>query len=134
MRIKHWLQAGWPQKVGVLLTAFSLFSGCVPSASARPPYEIPGSDAARGRQAMTEYGCAACHTIPGVTRADATVGPPLTEWSTRTVIAGEFPNTPEYLVKWIADPQQLIPGSIMPDVGVPEVVARDMSAYLYTLQ
>jgi cytochrome c len=83
---------------------------------------------------MTEYGCIACHTIPGVTRADATVGPPLTGWAKRASIAGEFPNTPENLIAWIQDPQAMNPGSIMPDVGVPDAVARDMSAYLYTLK
>jgi cytochrome c2 len=100
----------------------------------RTKYDIPGGDAERGRQAMAEYGCPACHTIPGVTRADATVGPPLTGWAERGSIAGEFPNTPDYLLTWLQDPQLMIPGSIMPDVGVPEPVARDMSAYLYTLR
>jgi cytochrome c2 len=97
-------------------------------------YEIPDGDADRGRLAMREYGCSACHTIPGVTRADATVGPPLTGWAERAAIAGQFPNTPEYLIAWLQDPQRMAPGSIMPDVGVPEATARDMSAYLYTLQ
>lgn len=119
----------------LFLLTLILLTGCGAHVNdGRPTYKIPGGDADRGRQAMTEYGCIACHTIPGVTRADATVGPPLTGWSQRAVIAGEFPNTPEYLIKWIVDPQVMIPGSVMPDVGVPEVVARDMSAYLYTLR
>jgi cytochrome c2 len=83
---------------------------------------------------MVEFGCPACHTIPGVTNADANVGPSLAGWAKRGSIAGKFPNTPEVLVAWIQDPQSMVPGSIMPDVGVPEAVARDMSLYLYTLQ
>jgi cytochrome c2 len=117
----------------LLLAYLMLITSCGPRISPRAAYDIPGGDADRGRQEMAEYGCAACHTIPGVTRADATVGPPLTGWVERAAIAGRFPNTPEYLLKWLQDPQQMIPGSIMPDMGVPEPVARDMSAYLYTL-
>ena len=100
----------------------------------KPLYELPNADADRGRQAMAEYGCAACHTIPGVTNADATVGPSLAGWAKRGSIAGHFPNTPENLVAWIQNPQQMSPGSIMPNVGVPAETARDMSVYLYTLQ
>lgn len=135
MQSRRWQSSGGAQAVvGILFLLILLFTGCGARVNdARPSYEIPGGDADRGRQAMTEYGCVACHTIPGVTRANATVGPPLTGWRARAVIAGEFPNTPAYLIKWIVDPQVMIPGSIMPDVGVPEVVARDMSAYLYTL-
>lgn len=107
--------------------------GC--GAQAEPPIkiEVPDGDADRGRQAIAEYGCGSCHTVPGVTRADATVGPPLTAWGERASIAGKFPNRPEYLVAWIHDPQALIPGSIMPNTGVTMEGAQDIAAYLYTL-
>jgi hypothetical protein len=49
-------------------------------------------------------------------------------------IAGRFPNTPENLIAWIMHPQALDPGNIMPDMGVPEAVARDMAAYLFGLE
>lgn len=120
--------------VGLWVGAGLLLAGCLARAEPQTTYEIPGGNPDLGRQAMTEYGCNACHTIPGVTRADATVGPPLTGWAERASIAGRFPNSPENLIAWIQDPQQMLPGSIMPDVGVPDVVARDMAAYLYTLQ
>jgi cytochrome c2 len=120
--------------LSILLPCLTLIGGCGPRAESRVSYDIPGGSADRGRQAMTEYGCNACHTIPGVTRADATVGPPLVDWADRVAIAGRYPNTPENLMAWIEDPQRMEPGSIMPDTGVPEPVARDMSAYLYTLR
>jgi cytochrome c1 len=126
---------GWRAAVvgGLLLLLGALGAGC--GAQAEPPrqIEVPGGDADRGRQQIAEYGCGACHTVPGVTRADATVGPPLTAWAARSSIAGQFPNRPEYLAAWIRDPQALKPGSLMPNTGVSEQGALDISAYLYTL-
>jgi cytochrome c len=108
-------------------------AGCGAQAKQPTKIEVPGGDADRGRQAIAQYGCGSCHTVPGITRADATVGPPLTAWAERASIAGEFPNRPEYLVAWIHDPQALLPGSIMPNTGVSMEAAQDIAAYLYTL-
>jgi cytochrome c len=35
------------------------------------------------------------------------------------------------MVRWIRHPQQLVPGSGMPDQGVTGREARDLAAYLY---
>jgi cytochrome c2 len=95
---------------------------------------VPGGDPLRGRQALLDYGCGSCHTIPGVPAADATVGPPLNDWADRRYIAGNLPNEPENLIRWIRFPQEIEPGTAMPDNDVDEQTARDMSAYLYTLK
>lgn len=102
-------------------------------AVAEPPVEIAGGDAERGRHAFVDYGCHSCHRIPGVQGADSLVAPPLDAWGERSFVAGRLPNTPESLITWIADPQGVDPGNAMPDMGVPESVARDMAAYLYEL-
>ena len=52
----------------------------------------------------------------------------------RAYIAGQLPNDPENLVRWIQDPQGVEPGTAMPNLGVTAAVARDMAAYLYTLR
>jgi cytochrome c len=83
---------------------------------------------------MRDYGCRSCHTIPGVGGFQATVGPPLAGWADRRYVAGRLPNTPASLERWITDPQGVVPGNAMPDVGVPDAIARDMGAYLYTLR
>lgn len=88
----------------------------------------------RGRVAIDAYGCGACHMIPGVDGAVGLVGPPLVAWSRRTVIAGELPNTPENLVRWIMHPQAVEPGTAMPNLGVSEADARAIAAYLATLE
>ena len=43
-------------------------------------------------------------------------------------------NTPANLVRWIREPQAVVPGNAMPDMGVSEADARDIAAYLYTLR
>ncbi len=83
---------------------------------------------------LRQYGCGACHAIAGVPGADGRVGPPLTGIGERVYIAGTLPNTEENLVRWIMDPQAMRPGTAMPDVGVNEVHARIMAAYLYSLR
>ena len=95
---------------------------------------VEGGDVERGETAIRDYGCGACHTVPGVSGADGTVGPPLSSFAERDFIAGARRNTPENLILWIQNPQEIEPGTAMPDVGVTEEDARDIAAYLYTLR
>jgi len=62
------------------------------------------------------------------------VGPPLFWFSRRTYIAGELPNTPENLVRWVRTPRLVEPATAMPTVGLDDQQARDVAAYLYTLR
>lgn len=94
----------------------------------------PPGDAEAGRRAMTQYLCATCHQIPGVVGANKHVGPPLNGIATRRYIGGVLPNTPEMMVRWLQDPRQFDPLSAMPSLGVTDKDARDMAAYLYTLE
>lgn len=87
-----------------------------------------------GKQAIQEYGCNTCHTISGIPGPDAYAGPPLTSWPRRSYIAGNLNNTPENLIRWIRFPQKVEPGTVMPDLGVTEAAARDISAYLYEMR
>jgi cytochrome c len=107
-------------------------SGCV-SATERAAEALTGGSVARGHQALRDYGCVTCHTIPGVYGADALVGPPLNRMGARVYVAGELPNTPENLMRWIRDPRAISPRTAMPDTGVTEADARHIVAYLYTL-
>ncbi|MDQ6685763.1 MAG: c-type cytochrome, partial [Pseudomonadota bacterium] len=97
-------------------------------------WQVVGGDAKRGPALIVAYGCAACHTVPGVDGAIGNVGPPLTRIGDRTYIAGMLRNTPPNLVRWIRDPQGVVPGNAMPNMGVTEAQARDIAAYLYTLR
>lgn len=95
--------------------------------------EVPGGDPERGRELIGVYGCQACHSVPGVPGADGQVGPPLVFWAERHYIAGLLPNEPDNLIYWIQNPQEVEPGTAMPDMGVSEEDARHIAAYLYTL-
>lgn len=93
-----------------------------------------GGDPARGRHHMHERGCHACHELPGSDEPGGHVGPPLAGIARRTFIAGQLPNTPANLVRWVRDPHAIEPGTAMPDLGLTEEEARDVAAYLYTLE
>lgn len=95
---------------------------------------MAGGKASEAAAAMREYGCGSCHTIPGVRGADALVGPPLTAWSRRHYVAGRVANEPDALVRWILDPRSIKPGTAMPNLDVRDTDARNIAAYLFTLE
>lgn len=96
-----------------------------------PNREVPGGNAQRGKAAISKYGCGSCHTIPGAPNANGRVGPLLTDYRKQGFIAGRLPNVPHYLVFWIQRPQEYLPGTAMPNLGVSDGDARDIAAYLY---
>ena len=93
-----------------------------------------GGNAQRGAALIKDYGCGVCHQIPGVANADGLVGPPLSNIGDRVYIAGMLRNTPDNLMFWLRHPQQVVPGNVMPDVGMTAPDARDIATYLYTLR
>lgn len=86
-----------------------------------------------GRRAAHHYLCATCHVIPGIVGANRHVGPPLAGMGKRHFIGGIVPNTPDNMVRWLQNPQQFDPLSAMPALGLSEPDARDIAAYLATL-
>lgn len=128
------MRGHWMLGAGLALMVAGALGGCsgggTSAASSMAAYGNPH----QGRELIVHYGCGSCHVIPGIYTARGLVGPPLYFWSRRTMIAGEFPNTPDNLERWIENPPALEPGTAMPDVGVTPGQARDIAAYLYTLQ
>ncbi|MGH9409475.1 MAG: c-type cytochrome [Vicinamibacterales bacterium] len=114
-----------------LLSALVLSGACGTSAGSSA---LPGGDAGRGKEAIARYACGACHTIPGIEGANAVVGPPLSGIAVRKTLGGHLENTPANMVKWIQHPQQIDPKNVMPELGVTEQDAKDITAYLYTLK
>jgi cytochrome c len=94
---------------------------------------VPGGRPVNGRVLIQEYGCTACHTVPGVRGAAGKVGPRLDHVKEQIYIAGVLHNTPSNLILWIAHPEEVDPQTAMPDLGVTEEDAPDIAAYLYDL-
>ena len=93
-----------------------------------------GDQRERGRIALQQYSCSACHTIPGIAGSYPQVGPPLVGLAKRTLVAGRLANTEENLVRWIRHPRSVDPQTAMPDLDVTEAHARAMVAYLSSLR
>ena len=89
-------------------------------------------DPRRGEAMFIQYGCGSCHALKNVRTATGMVGPPLDGIALRVIVAGHLANTPDNMEKWIRDPQQVSPGTAMPDLNVGEQDARDITAFLYT--
>jgi len=95
---------------------------------------VRGASPEAGKDQIVRYGCGACHSIPGIKTANGLVGPPLSQFGKRGTIAGHFANTPDNLINWIHDPQAMLPGNDMPNLGVTPNEARNIAAYLENLQ
>ena len=91
-----------------------------------------GGDPQRGEAMFIQYGCGSCHAMKNVRNATGSVGPPLDGIAVRVIIGGHLSNSPANMEKWIRDPQQVSPGTAMPDLNVGQQDARDMTAFLYT--
>lgn len=109
-------------------------TGAAPSPPARPaPTATRAGDPVAGRAALQQHLCATCHVIPGVAGARHHVGPSLAGISQRPYIAGGVPNTSANMERWLRDPSAVKPGSAMPNLGLDEQDARDITAFLGSL-
>ncbi len=86
--------------------------------------------AQRGRELLARYHCGTCHSIPGVAAAQGQLAGSLQAYGRRSYIAGRVANQPAALARWIADPESLVPGTLMPNMGASPSDASDMAAYL----
>jgi cytochrome c oxidase subunit 2 len=97
-----------------------------------PPPADPRAD--RGLAVFLAAPCVGCHTVRG-TPALGRLGPDLTHVASRqSLAAGTRANTPEHLAAWIADPQHVKPGALMPPAGLPPDDLRALVAFLEGLR
>jgi cytochrome c len=111
-----------------------ILSGCYGGQTLSSNATTVDGDAKKGAELIHGFGCGSCHVIPGIHNANGLVGPPLLYFSRRTMIAGQLPNTQQNLVRWVEHPRRIEPGTAMPDLGLTDDQAYDVSAYLYTLR
>lgn len=91
-----------------------------------------GGDAEAGRHSIREKGCITCHTLDSVPGARGLIGPSLDGIADRSYIAGHLPNTPDNMILWIEHPHQIVPQTVMPEMGLTEQESKNIAAYLYT--
>jgi cytochrome c len=121
-------------RVFAYLTVFGLtLQGCN-SAHTKATTNLTGGNPFSGKEKIEYYGCAACHEIPGVDIARGRVGPSLQHIASRSYLAGKLPNSPQNMASWIQRPQDFLPHTAMPNMGISEADARDITAYLYSLR
>jgi cytochrome c oxidase subunit 2 len=89
----------------------------------------------RGRAAFLEQRCQACHTIRGVAE-QSRLGPDLTHVGSRMhIAAGTLRNHRGTLGGWIADPQAIKPGALMPAASdIDGETLRALATYLEHLK
>jgi len=90
---------------------------------------------AHGREVFLREACVTCHTVRGTTAA-GTLGPDLTHvGGRRTIGAGVLENNVAALAGWIANPQRIKPGNLMPDTHtLSGEELRALAAWLGSLQ
>lgn len=117
----------------MLAACGSLLAGCGDD-PARSHAEHTPQRIERGQRLLAQYQCGSCHAIPGVAASRGMTGPNLEAFGRRSYIAGQIPNRPDTLARWIVQPQSLVPGTPMPSMGASAEDARAMAAYLHSLQ
>ena len=93
----------------------------------------PAAQVALG-EALFTVRCGACHSVRG-TRAGGRLGPDLTHVMGRgTIAAVTLPNRIAYLSGWIADPQRIKPGNLMPTLDISGPELAQIRDFLVTLK
>lgn len=120
---------------GHLHRGFLAALGMTLALACAPPERTAAPDTERGRALIAQYGCNVCHTIPGISGAQGSIGPALQGVASRAAISqGLVQNTPENLEKFIQRPSSMNPQSNMPGLDIAPQDAHEIALYLQTLR
>jgi cytochrome c oxidase subunit II len=98
----------------------------------QPAAENPAASA--GRSVFLAQSCVNCHRVRG-TPAQGRYAPDLTHlMSRKTLASGMVENSFDNLRRWVADPQPIKPGCLMPAFGLADRDRDDVVHYLLTLR
>ncbi|MNI17968.1 Cytochrome c oxidase subunit 2 precursor [compost metagenome] len=120
-------------KIGAVASAVGLLGLAACADKAEAPRALAGADAAEGLRLIRKHGCGACHAIPGAAWPEGRTGGSLAGVGARPMIAGRLPNQPAVMAAFVRDAPSLLPDTGMPPMPLSEAEARDVAAYLYTL-
>ncbi|MGH7344072.1 MAG: cytochrome c oxidase subunit II [Candidatus Rokuibacteriota bacterium] len=105
------------------------------TSQAQPANQTLDTRLMEGRDAFMTHGCAACHTVRGLTTVGR-VGPDLTHVGGRLrIAAGTLSNTPAGFARWIGQTDRFKPGAHMPAFrALTRSDLEALGAYLESLQ
>ena len=69
--------------------------------------------------------------LSGVAGAAGRSAPSLEHLAEEPYITGNLLNTPENVMRWIRSPRSIQPQTHMPELGIGDSEARDITAYLW---
>jgi cytochrome c2 len=99
---------------------------------------MKGADAARGRELLDVKGCGLCHRMTGVAPLQGALlptGVTVTDMARAVRLAPDLRYTRDrwrasLVVRWLLHPSQIKPDTPMPDLGLSDVEAKSIAAYL----
>jgi cytochrome c oxidase subunit II len=95
---------------------------------------VEDENAILGKRVFETTACINCHAING-TVANGRFGPDLTHlMSRRTIASGAAANTEENVRRWIQNPDDIKPGSLMPAMKLSDSDLDALTAYMETLR
>lgn len=100
-------------------------------ANMKKPAEIAFSDQAKQGEQVFQKSCLGCHAVG---EQGGKVGPNLTNFGDRDLVAGIRANNKEELEKWIKSPQDVKPGNKMPQVPLTDEQVSSVVEYLSSLK
>ena len=90
----------------------------IPAGLAISDQVLASGDATRGAEVYSRSACIGCHMIKGHPISRGNIGPNLTHFGSRNVLAaGMYPNDAKHLALWIKDARAMKPGVAMPTLG-----------------
>jgi len=99
----------------VVAQSYSDFSSWQNQQLAPPVKPAANSVEAAGQQVFLQAGCVGCHVIDSVTPGGVRIGPNLTHFGSRLLIAGGvLDRTPQNLANWVLNAQEIKSGGDMP--------------------
>lgn len=121
------------EKIGAVISAVGLLGLAACADKAGAPRDLSGADPDEGLRLIRTNGCGACHAIPDAVWPEGRTGGSLAGIGARPMFAGRLPNQPAIMIAFVRDAPSLLPDTGMPPMPLTEAEARDIAAYLYTL-
>lgn len=92
------------------------------------------ADSATAIALFKSKGCIACHVVSSIPQAVGTIGPPLDGLTSRSELAAGLPVTADNIARWIRDPSEVKPGTVMPKLVQDETEIEILVAWLLTFR